>query len=274
MTAPRGSFARDDAVLWRWPAGPWEWLRAGAWVWGAGAITLVSIFVGASAGMAFLVGNYLRQQYLAEAGTVLIQGGLVLLVGLAFTSVPVALLFAYGYIRVPRLTLTARDFRVESRLPWRRAKTVPRSEIRAAVVYEGDGVVFLMGDGRELLHVRHVGTATAFADALAAPTLTWPVRKPAKAVEWLTTAHMASVGLLPLVAMAVTLILINMIVGGSIGYFPRVLGSLVGGTIMGGLLAPVPVLAIGRHFVSTRTLDDFVARGIDLVRWQGRSPSR
>lgn len=277
MSAPADSPARDDAVLWRWPAGPWEWLGAGAWVWGKLSITLLSVALGIAVGAGTLLNAYLQYQDLAGVGAVLMDAGLGLLIGATLVLAPAAVLYAFGFLRVPRLTLTARDIRVESCLPWRRAQTVPRSEIRAAVVYEGDGAVDLMGDGGALLRVRHVTKAAAFAEALAAPTLAWPVREPAKAVEWLTGAVAACFFVLLFVALTVALILINIIAGASIGFLPRVLGALAGGTIMALLLmplAPIPVLAIGRRFVSPRTLDEFIARGIDLARWQGRSPPR
>lgn len=271
MSAPVDSLARGDAVLWRWPAGPWEWLRAGKWVWDKASISLLSVALGIAVGTGMLFNAYLYRHDLAGVGTVLMDAGLGVVVGATLVLAPAAVLYAFGYLRVPRLTLTARDLRVESCLPWRRAKIVPRSEIRATVIYEGDGAVVLMGNSGELLHVRHVGKAPAFAEALAAPTLAWPVRKPAKAVGWLPAAHIASICIFQFAAVIAALILINIIAGESIGYLPRMLGSLVGGTIIGVLLAPIPVLAIGRFFASSRTLDEFIASGIDLAGWQGRS---
>lgn len=174
MSASENSHEREDAVLWRWPAGSWEWLRAGTWVWGKSSVALLSVALGIAVVTGVMVNAYLTRDDFADAGAVLTDAGLGMLVGVMFVLAPAAVLYAVGYPRVPRLTLTARDVRVESGLPWRRAITVPRSEIRAAVVYEGDGTVILLGDDGDLLRLRHVGKAAAFAEALGWPRRPWP----------------------------------------------------------------------------------------------------
>ena len=272
MSAPADSLARGDAVLWRWPAGPWEWLRAGAWAWNSRWLAaLLAPLIGLALVIVLAAGFMGGAATLREgADDALLQTGLVLLVVIVFAGAPPALALAFGCLRVQQLTLTAGEVRMTTRFPWRREKTVPRSDIRSVVIYEGDGTVVLLAGEGELLRARHVTKAAAFAEALAAPTLAWPVRKQDKANKWLSGAEAACFIVLQFALCVVTLILISIFAGASIGFLPLVFGSMAGGTIMGVLLAPIPVLAIGRRFVSPRTLDEFIARGIELARWQGR----
>jgi hypothetical protein len=277
MTGQADSLAREDAILWRWPAGPWEWLRAGALLWGASKVVLLGIGLGIAIGAGITVKAYLSRNDLPDLDAILMGAGVSLFVGITLVLAPAAVLYASGYLRVPRLTLTARAVRVEFGLPWRRVKTLPRSEIHAAVVYEGDGTVALRGETGELMRLHHVGEVAAFAEALAVPTLAWTLRKPSMAVQWLTTAQMVFMAVIPFVAAVATLVLINVVAPEWVPYLPRIFGGLAGavlGGIAAGLLAPIPVLAIGRLFVTPQTLDEFIAGLIDFARLQGRGASR
>ena len=276
MTGQADSLVREDAILWRWPAGPREWLRAGTFTWGARGVALLGIALGIAIGSGITTA-YLSRDDLPDLDAVFLGAGLSAIVGTTLVLAPAAVLYAMGYRRVPRLTLTAHDVRVEFGLPWRRAKTVLRSEVHAAVVYEGDGTVALWGENGELMRLHHVGKSAAFAAALAVPTLAWTLRKPSIAVQWLTTAQMVFIAFIPFVAAVATLVLINVVAPEWVPYLPRIFGGLAGavlGGIAAGLLAPIPVLAIGRLFVTPQTLDEFIAGLIDFARLQGRGAFR
>ena len=277
MTVLPDSLAREDAILWRWPAGPWEWLRAGTFVWGAGKVALLGIGLGIAIGSAIIVKAYVSRNDLPDLDAILVGAGSSVFIGTTLVLAPAAVLYAMGYRRVPRLTLTAHDVRVEFGLPWRRAKTVLRSEVHAAVVYEGDGTVALWGENGKLMRLHHVGKAAAFAEALAVPTLAWTPRKPPMAVHWLTMAQMVFIAFIPFAAAPATLVLINLVAPEWVPYAPRIFGGLAGavlGGIAAGLLAPIPVLAIGRLFASPQTVDEFIVGLIDFQRLQGRGASR
>jgi hypothetical protein len=85
-------------------------------------------------------------------------------------------LFYLGYNRVSRVAVTDGEIRHAIGYPWPRYQTVRRSDVRAAVVHEGDGTVVLLGEAGALLRTRHMAGAAAFAEALGAPTVAWPVR--------------------------------------------------------------------------------------------------
>ena len=176
MSAPAHSLARGDAVLWQWPTGPREWLRAGMWVWSGRSVALVWVVVGMAVSSAILSSNYLRQQVPANADAELMQMVLAILALTVLFGAPMAVMTGIGCLLVPRLTLTARTVRMATRFPWLQGKTVPQSDIRSVVIYEGDGTVVLLGEDSEILRARHVTRATAFAEALDAPTVAWPVR--------------------------------------------------------------------------------------------------
>ena len=76
----------------------------------------------------------------------------------------------------PRITLTAGEVRIDAGFLRRRETTLPRSDIRSAVIYDGDGTVVLLGGEGELLRIHHVGEATTFAETLGVPTVAWPIR--------------------------------------------------------------------------------------------------
>lgn len=262
--------SRDDTVLWCWPAGRWEWHRAGAWVWGRWSVAMLGTGLGIAVGAGMMTNAYLLREDTASAGAMLFGASTGLLIGAVLVLAPASILYAMGCLFVPRLVLTGQDIRVESHVPWRRSRTVPRSEVLATVIYEGDGTVVLVNNSGSMLRVRHVRKAAAFAEALGAPALAWPVRKQNKTSEILTGAEMACFFTLTFAGCVAALILVNIVAPQWFGYFLRVCIALVTGPVLGIFLATTPVLAIGRHFVTRESLDEFLRWNLDRARWLGR----
>lgn len=270
---------REDELLWRSPTSAREWLRAGCWVWGSSNIALTATAVGMAIGVFYMT---LMAMEASDAGVSPLKIGLILLAAIIFVGVAFAALCGIGSLFVLRLTLTAHEVRMAIRCPWRREKTVARSNIRSAVIYEGAGTVILLGDGGELLRTHHVTRSAAFAEGLAAPTVAWPARKPSKALERMQGGFIfacilsifATLILCMLAMVGIYRVVLDPLPDQGVHIVWAIVPIFVVAQIMAVPLALLLVLAVGRRFVSPGTLDDFVWMFRDHSQWHGQVPSR
>lgn len=163
--------AANEEILWQSPAGAWARLAAGGRY---ANLTRGEVLVMISGGVLGLILTLMSGGGRGEAGA---SNLLPLLFGVVGTVwIFGYLVFYVGYNRVSGITLTDCEIRHAIGFPWPRHETILRADVRSVVVYEGDGTAVLLGEAGELLRTRHLAGATAFAEALGAPTVAWPSR--------------------------------------------------------------------------------------------------
>ena len=273
------SAAREDEVLWQSPTGAREWLRAGWSGWTASSIALIAVAMGMGIGAFYIT---LMAFEASAPGVSPLRIGLILLAALVFLCAVLAAFCGIGCLFTSHLALTAGGVRMAVGFPRRREKTIAQSDIRSAVIHEGDGTIILRGDGGELLRARHVTRPIEFAEALGAPTVAWPARKPSKAVERLQGAFIFA--WIPSVFAMLILCMLAMVGVYRVVFDPppdqgvhivwAVAPIFIIAQILAVPLALTLVLAVGRRFVLSGTFDDFIWMFRDSSQWHGHIPSR
>jgi hypothetical protein len=265
--------AREDAVLWRSPTCAREWLRAAWRAWSRSIVAVLGVGVGIAVGSGYTMTYYLQQSdpvsQTVEPASDLVAYGLATLFLVILVGAPALAMTLIGALFVPRLTLTANEFRAAPRFPWRRLTIVPRTEIRSVEIFEGGGAIVLRGDTGEILRARQIERPAAFAETLAVPTVAWPAREPSRPAVWLGAGAGVTVLVSWFVAMAAYLVFLNIIGNGALGFLTVTLAALLAGTITAPPLALSLVLAAGRRFASPATLEEFTWMLRDNGPWQG-----
>lgn len=278
MSGTENVAAREDAVLWQWPKGAREWLRAGCWVWRSRSMLL----------MAVVLGIYLGGFLLVFSGAIMVLGGadfavlaasallIVILIG-----VPAIMLTGFGCLMVSRLTIARDEVRLASRIPWRRVEAVARSDIRSVEIHEGDGAIALYGDAGEMLSASHVAKSADFAAVLDMPTLAWPRHRSSKVADLLLLLSCVAWSVLTIVAMMAVSLSAHRLYEIAIGPIPQqglhfsvIIFVYVAGMIIATPLTLSLVTIIGRFFVPRSSLAEFILFLLHNKRWHGDTPAR
>lgn len=271
----------QNAIQWQSPSGVWARLTVGAryanptrfegWVYLGGAVALLLFFVA--------LPDSTHADGIPELSIA------VLILAIAWVLGFLALYL--GYNRVSQVTVTEREVGHAIGFPCPRHETVLRSDVHAAVVYEGDGTVVLLGESGPLMHARHLDGAAVFAEALGAPTVVWPARAGGDPHLWtLYLAVWLAVSTVPLFFLV---LYPGALLGAGVVYSIHLFADLsgpAGGTLAAMLILIIPVvmasiLAIpvatflavgaGRYLFKTETLNGLLhALPGGSPHWGGR----
>lgn len=269
---------REDEALWRSPTGAREWLRAGCWVWSARSMFLVALVIGIFIGGLVLVASL---AFIVLWGNDIAVASISVLLVTVMIGAPAALLTGFGCLMVPQLTITRDEIRLVRYAPWRREKAVAKSEIRSAIIHEGDGAVTLLGDAGVLLFAHHMAKSSDFIEKLNVPAIAWFRHKSSKVAEFLFVLSALVWSVLAMLAAMLISLSAQQLYEFAIGPVPwanlpgwGVAFIYVAGMIIATPLTLILALIVGRLFISSSSQAEFILFLRDNDRWHGHTPKR